>query len=239
MLKKYCSLLCFLLMLSFGFSKTKDTIPFKTAIIVKLNPMSVFEHKPTFFDASVEVVLKRNFAVEQSVGILNAYTSIYRKDNSFVPNTLIGIESKTTLKYYFKNYSPEKWWRSVYLAPEIEYAFYKFSNEQSYCRYGCSYLEEIKSVYATNEIAVSLKFGKMYFFGKNKRCVIDVYGGFGYKFIRRATNPLPPDINDNNTISFERRGFLSGLQDYYGYGKMGNYHMFKTVFGFRIGYRVR
>jgi hypothetical protein len=52
-------------------------------------------------------------------------------------------------------------------------------------------------------------------------------------------NPLPPDINDNNTISFERRGFLSGLQDYYGYGKMGNYHMFKTVFGFRIGYRVR
>lgn len=235
---KFLSCIFFLFFCTTILANTNSNDSIKTSYIIKFNPTSVFEQKPTFFDISLEYVLNSKFGIEQSFGILNAFTNVYKKNDEFVPRSLIGIESKTSLKYYFKNFEPNDWSKSVYFAPEIEYAFYTFKRENEYCRYGCSYFEKIKTTTTTNEIGIGIKLGKMYFFGKNKRCVIDVYGGFGYKFISRKVSALPEDATDTN---FGRAGFfniINDIKESYGYSRIGKYSIMDFIFGFRVGYRI-
>ncbi len=239
---RYIYLLCITICchhLSAQQKKSDTSAAFKRSIYIKTNPLSVLELKPSL-EVSMEAMLNKKFSIEQSVGLMNIYTSVYPKKRDIVlPFNYVGIETKSTFKYFFRGYDLSKWWKNIYMAPEIEFVWYTYGYEDEFCRFGCSYQQQIPVRIKSTEFAFGLKFGKEQSVGKkNKKGVIDFYGGIGYKYVMTKRSTIPADATEAVDAGFRFTNIRNTVSAYRG-KKIGNYALFDVMLGFRIGYKVR
>lgn len=185
----------------------KATLKYNVAALANIFRSSLF--------VSSDIYITRNMAVDVGVGWF--FGSVLRQ---FQEESFNGYRQRIGFKYLF--FSDRK--VSPYIGAETKFNYIQETRIETLSMSGGQYTELTPLKRNTQTYGIAFRGGAHFIPGKNRRFILDIYTGIGYKYTA-VKMPIPANaelLTFENMVQLEKNP--------------GNYHLPDFLFGINVGY---
>lgn len=204
-----------------------DSLPY--AVVIKLSLLPVFELYPAL-QVGVEHSFMKRFSVAHEFGFIADELSIWRIVQPKIKVDRIGLRYRLMPRYYFGDIQPHD--ENFFIGPDIMYKYVLLRQQEEYCRYGCSYVQNLSVRQHRHVIGLGVKTGVVQGFAKTG-FIIEFEIGLGGK-LQLTTDNIPNDATQNLTDRIGMFGNIFGLNE----KKPKTRFLFNSVISFKLGWGI-